>query len=67
MVAGFTTVRNLGLMVYTAGFMLDVDLAKAAGSDRGGDSGPSLEGWPRRLTRGSWRRLASACSPDGES
>ena len=29
LMAGFTTVRNLGLMVYTAGFMLDVDLAKA--------------------------------------
>jgi imidazolonepropionase-like amidohydrolase len=27
--AGFTTVRNLGLMVYTAGFLLDVELAKA--------------------------------------
>src|SRR6202789_1586699 len=29
LMAGFTTVRNLGLMVYTAGFLLDVDLARA--------------------------------------
>ena len=29
LLAGFTTVRNLGLMVYTAGFLLDVDLARA--------------------------------------
>ncbi len=28
LLAGFTTVRNLGLMVYTAGFLLDVDLAQ---------------------------------------
>ena len=28
LMAGFTTVRNLGLMVYTAGFLLDVDLMK---------------------------------------
>ena len=29
LMAGFTTVRNLGLMVKTAGFLLDVDLARA--------------------------------------
>ena len=38
--AGFTTVRNLGLMVYTAGFMLDVDLAKAV--DQGWFPGPRI-------------------------
>ena len=29
LMAGFTTVRNLGLMVKTGGYLLDVDLAKA--------------------------------------
>jgi imidazolonepropionase-like amidohydrolase len=38
--AGFTTVRNLGLMVYTAGFLLDVDLAKAV--DMGWFPGPRI-------------------------
>jgi imidazolonepropionase-like amidohydrolase len=38
--AGFTTVRNLGLMVYTAGFMLDVDLAMAV--DQGWFPGPRI-------------------------
>ena len=38
--AGFTTVRNLGLMVYTAGFLLDVDLAKAV--DNGWFPGPRI-------------------------
>ena len=38
--AGFTTVRNLGLMVYTAGFMLDVDLARAI--DQGWFPGPRI-------------------------
>lgn len=38
--AGFTTVRNLGLMVYTAGFLLDVDLAKAI--DQGWFPGPRI-------------------------
>jgi imidazolonepropionase-like amidohydrolase len=38
--AGFTTVRNLGLMVYTAGFMLDVDLARAV--DQGWFPGPRI-------------------------
>ena len=38
--AGFTTVRNLGLMVYTAGFLLDVDLAKAI--DMGWFPGPRI-------------------------
>src|SRR5438270_2050591 len=33
LMAGITTVRNLGLMVYTAGFLLDVDLAR--GVDHG--------------------------------
>jgi imidazolonepropionase-like amidohydrolase len=33
LMAGFTTVRNLGLMVYTGGFLLDVDLAKAVDQD----------------------------------
>jgi imidazolonepropionase-like amidohydrolase len=38
--AGFTTVRNLGLMVYTAGFLLDVDLARAV--DEGWFPGPRI-------------------------
>ncbi len=38
--AGFTTVRNLGLMVYTAGFVLDVDLGKAI--DLGFFPGPRI-------------------------
>jgi len=38
--AGFTTVRNLGLMVYTAGFMLDVDLGRAV--DQGWFPGPRI-------------------------
>jgi imidazolonepropionase-like amidohydrolase len=40
LMAGFTTVRNLGLMVYTAGFLLDVDLAKAV--DLGWFPGPRI-------------------------
>jgi len=40
LMAGFTTVRNLGLMVYTAGFLLDVDLAKAV--DMGWFPGPRI-------------------------
>src|SRR6516162_1776997 len=40
LMAGFTTVRNLGLMVYTAGFLLDVDLAK--GVDQGWFPGPRI-------------------------
>jgi len=40
LMAGFTTVRNLGLMVYTAGFLLDVDLAKAV--DAGWFPGPRI-------------------------
>ncbi len=40
LLAGFTTVRNLGLMVYTAGFLLDVDLAKAV--DQGWFPGPRI-------------------------
>ncbi|MDA8043629.1 MAG: amidohydrolase family protein [Actinomycetota bacterium] len=40
LMAGFTTVRNLGLMVYTAGFLLDVDLAKAI--DLGFFPGPRI-------------------------
>jgi len=38
--AGFTTVRNLGLMVYTAGFLLDVELARAV--DQGWFPGPRI-------------------------
>lgn len=38
--AGFTTVRNLGLMVYTAGFLLDVELARAI--DQGWFPGPRI-------------------------
>jgi imidazolonepropionase-like amidohydrolase len=38
--AGFTTVRNLGLMVYTAGFVLDVDLMTAV--DNGWFPGPRI-------------------------
>jgi imidazolonepropionase-like amidohydrolase len=40
LMAGFTSVRNLGLMVYTAGFLLDVDLAKAV--DQGWFPGPRI-------------------------
>jgi imidazolonepropionase-like amidohydrolase len=40
LMAGFTTVRNLGLMVYTAGFVLDVDLMKAV--DNGWFPGPRI-------------------------
>jgi imidazolonepropionase-like amidohydrolase len=40
LMAGFTTVRNLGLMVYTGGFVLDVDLAKAI--DLGFFPGPRI-------------------------
>ena len=40
LIAGFTTVRNLGLMVYTAGFLLDVDLARAV--DQGWFPGPRI-------------------------
>jgi imidazolonepropionase-like amidohydrolase len=40
LMAGFTTVRNLGLMVYTAGFLLDVDLMK--GVDQGWFPGPRI-------------------------
>jgi imidazolonepropionase-like amidohydrolase len=40
LMAGFTTVRNLGLMVYTGGFLLDVDLAKAV--DQGWFPGPRI-------------------------
>jgi len=40
LMAGFTSVRNLGLMVYTAGFLLDVDLAR--GVDQGWFPGPRI-------------------------
>ena len=40
LMAGFTTVRNLGLMVYTAGFVLDVDLQRAI--DQGWFPGPRI-------------------------
>jgi imidazolonepropionase-like amidohydrolase len=40
LMAGFTTVRNLGLMVYTGGFLLDVDLARAI--DQGWFPGPRI-------------------------
>jgi len=38
--AGFTTVRNLGLMVKTGGYMLDVDLQR--GIDQGWFEGPRI-------------------------
>src|SRR5262249_30677655 len=38
--AGFTTVRNLGLMVKTGGYMLDVDLQRAI--DQGWFEGPRI-------------------------
>ena len=38
--AGFTTVRNLGLMVKTGGYLLDVDLAR--GIDQGWFPGPRI-------------------------
>jgi imidazolonepropionase-like amidohydrolase len=40
LMAGFTTVRNLGLMVYTAGFVLDVELAR--GIEMGWFPGPRI-------------------------
>jgi imidazolonepropionase-like amidohydrolase len=40
LMAGFTAVRNLGLMVYTGGFLLDVDLARAV--DQGWFPGPRI-------------------------
>ena len=40
LMAGFTTVRNLGLMVKTAGFLLDVDLMRAI--DNGFVDGPRI-------------------------
>jgi imidazolonepropionase-like amidohydrolase len=40
LMAGCTTVRNLGLMVYTAGFLLDVDLARAV--EQGWFPGPRI-------------------------
>src|ERR1700759_4113054 len=40
LMAGFTSVRNLGLMVYTGGFLLDVDLAKPV--DNGWFPGPRI-------------------------
>jgi imidazolonepropionase-like amidohydrolase len=40
LMAGVTTVRNLGLMVYTGGFVLDVDLARAV--DQGWFPGPRI-------------------------
>jgi imidazolonepropionase-like amidohydrolase len=40
LLAGFTTVRNLGLMVKTGGYMLDVDLMRAI--DQGWVEGPRI-------------------------
>lgn len=40
LLAGFTTVRNLGLMVKTGGYLLDVDLARAI--DNGWTEGPRI-------------------------
>jgi len=40
LLAGFTTVRNLGLMVKTDGYLLDVDLARSI--DRGWVVGPRI-------------------------
>jgi imidazolonepropionase-like amidohydrolase len=40
LLAGFTTVRNLGLMVKTGGYMLDVDLMRAI--DQGWVDGPRI-------------------------
>ncbi|MBO2447708.1 amidohydrolase family protein [Actinomadura barringtoniae] len=40
LLAGFTTVRNLGLMVKTGGYLLDVDLARAI--DQGWAQGPRI-------------------------
>jgi imidazolonepropionase-like amidohydrolase len=40
LMAGFTTVRNLGLMVKTGGYILDVDLGRAI--DRGWVAGPRI-------------------------
>ena len=40
LLAGFTTVRNLGLMVKTGGYMLDVALQRAI--DKGWVDGPRI-------------------------
>jgi len=40
LMAGFTTVRNLGLMVFTDGFLLDVELQRAV--DQGWFPGPRI-------------------------
>ena len=46
--AGFTTVRNLGLMVKTGGLLLDVDLARAI--DQGWVEGPRIVGAGHAIT-----------------
>ncbi|WP_024805808.1 amidohydrolase family protein [Nocardia sp. BMG51109] len=46
--AGFTTVRNLGLMVKTGGYLLDVDLGRAI--DQGWVEGPRIVGAGHAIT-----------------
>ena len=64
LLAGFTTVRNLGLMVKTGGYMLDVALQRAI--DRGGSTGraSSRPATPSRPTAAtSIRRCSSGSRP----
>jgi imidazolonepropionase-like amidohydrolase len=53
--AGFTTVRNLGLMVKTGGYLLDVALQRAI--DQGWHVGPRVATWTPRCFSG-WRRAS---------
>ncbi|MEU8895961.1 amidohydrolase family protein [Nocardia sp. NPDC048505] len=46
--AGFTTVRNLGLMVKTGGYLLDVDLGRAI--EQGWADGPRIVGAGHAIT-----------------
>ena len=65
LVAGFTTVRNLGLMVKTGGYLLDVALQRAI--DQGwidGSAHLSRPGTPSRPTAAtSTRRCSSGSRP----
>lgn len=67
--AGFTTVRNLGLMVKTGGYLLDVALQRAV--DQGWHAGPRIypaghavtptaATWTRRCSSG-WHRGSCRC------
>ena len=63
LLAGFTTVRNLGLMVKTGGYLLDVALARAI--DNGWTAGPGSSPPPTPSPRpaGTSTRPCSSASP----